>query len=172
MISAEHALQILREEGCSPEVIRHIQTVSEKAVEIAKKISQNNNEVNSELVKVGALLHDIGRSKTHGISHGIEGAKILRERGLEEFTGFAENHLGAGIDSKEAKKLELPPKDYLPKSLEEKIVTYADNLVRKDKLISYQEARQELREELGPNLPALSRFAELHKELKQLGGVE
>ena len=35
-----------------------------------------------------------------------------------------------GIDKEYAKILGLPPKDYLPKTLEEKIVCYADKLIK------------------------------------------
>lgn len=172
MISAERALQILRDEGCSPEVIRHSLAVSKKSVEIARNISDSGHEVDLEKVEIGGLLHDVGRSKTHGISHGVEGAKILRDRGLEEFAGFAENHLGAGIGEKEAKKLGLGERDYLPGSLEEKIVTYGDNLVRGDEIQSYEEGLEELREELGPDYPSVDRFINLHRELSDLGGFD
>lgn len=172
MISPERALQILREEGCSSEVIRHIRAVAEISVEIASRISMAGHDVNQDLVEVGALLHDIGRSRTHDISHGVEGARILRERGLGELAGFAENHLGAGITSREAEGLDIPTRDYLPESLEEKIVTYGDNLIRGDQVISFEEALEELEEGLGEDHPSLERFMKLHEELKELGGVE
>lgn len=172
MISAERTLQILRDEGCSSRVIRHSRTVSEKSVEIARNISDSGHEVDLKRVEIGGLLHDVGRSRTHGISHGVEGAKILRERGLEEFAGFAENHLGAGIGEEEARNLGLGERDYLPESLEEKIVTYGDNLVRGDKIQSYEEGLEELREELGPDHPSVERFIKLHRELSELGGVD
>jgi len=162
----------LREEGCSSEVIQHILAVTEKSLEIARNISENGHEVDLELVEIGALLHDVGRSQTHDISHGVEGARILRERGHEELAGFAENHLGAGITAEEAKKLDIPTKEYLPNSLEEKIVTYGDNLIRGEEAISFEEALDELREDLGPDHPSLERFSKLHEEIKALGGVE
>ena len=125
-----------------------------------------------ELVRIGALLHDVGRSKTHGISHGVEGGRILRERGLSEFSAFAENHIGTGITAEEAEELGIPTKDYMPGSLEEKIVTYGDNLIRGGSVQTYEEAREELGEAVGPDHPSLKRFDELHQELKDLGGLE
>lgn len=172
MISPERAVQILREEGCSSEVIRHTLAVTEKSVEVAQKISDNGHEVDLELVEVGSLLHDVGRSRTHGISHGVKGGQILRERGLDELVGFAENHLGAGITSGEAEGLDIPTKDYLPSSLEEKIVTYSDNLLKSYEVVSYQEALNELEEELGPEHPGAQRFKKLHEEIKRLQGTE
>ena len=39
-------------------------------------------EVDMELVKTGALLHDIGRSQTNGIKHAVVGAELLKVRGF------------------------------------------------------------------------------------------
>lgn len=172
MIKPEEAFQLLREEGCSSEVIEHIKSVRDVSLKIAENIAEEDHNVDIDQVEVGAILHDIGRSKTHDISHGVEGAKILRKKGLEKYAPFAENHLGAGIPEKEAKKLDIPTKNYIPKTLEEKIVTYGDNLIRGDKVQSYEKALQELREELGPNHPSLERFKDIHEELKDLGGLK
>ena len=87
-------------------------------------------EVDMELVKTGALLHDIGRSQTNGIKHAVVGAELLKERGFPwEVVNIVERHIGAGISREEAKVLGLPPKDYLPLTLEEKLVAHADNLI-------------------------------------------
>ena len=81
-----------------------------KALVISKKFP-----VNTFLVKNGALLHDIGRVKTHGIEHAVIGARILKDLGYsKEIVNIVERHIGAGIPIKEAKSLGLPPKDYLP----------------------------------------------------------
>ena len=47
----------------------------------------------------------------------------------ERLALIAERHIGAGITKEEAIELGLPPKDYLPVTLEEKIVAHADNLI-------------------------------------------
>ena len=86
--------------------------------------------VKEEIIKKGALLHDIGRSKTHGITHAVEGAKIVREYGYpEEVQNIVERHIGAGLSEDEAIKLGLPKKSYIPQTIEEKIVAHADNLI-------------------------------------------
>jgi putative nucleotidyltransferase with HDIG domain len=72
-------LQLLKEAGCSDDVINHCKAVRKVAIRIAKKA-----HANIQLVEAGALLHDIGRSKTQGIMHGIEGAKIANTLGLPE----------------------------------------------------------------------------------------
>lgn len=170
MISRDKAISALRDAGCSEEVVEHCLTVEKKALEIAEKIKGNGHDVDLELVRIGAILHDIGRSVTHGISHGIEGARILKDMGLEGFTKFAENHIGAGIPRDEAKKLGLPPKNFLPKSLEEKIVTYADKLVFGHKSVQFEEAREQFKAQLGAeeNHPAVKRLDALHAQIRSL----
>ena len=46
-----------------------------------------------------------------------------------KYVNITLKHIGAGIPSDEAEILELPPGDYMPCTLEEKIVAHADNLI-------------------------------------------
>jgi uncharacterized protein len=138
------------------------------ATKIAKKIEKNSHKIDLKSVSVGALLHDIGRAKTHGVEHGVIGAKILRRMGLRKFTGFAENHIGAGIPAAEAKELGLPVRDFMPRTLEEKVVAYADKMIGGKREISYAEAARWFETELGKDHPALKRFEALHSEIRTL----
>jgi len=86
--------------------------------------------IDKTLVLIGAILHDIGRTKSHGIDHGLVGGQILSElKAGEALKLIAERHIGGGIPRLEAEKLGLPPMDYLPTSIEEKLVCFADKLV-------------------------------------------
>ena len=111
----------------TPENVRdHCKAVYKKAM----KIAANFNDVDEDLIRKGALLHDIGRSRTHGITHAVEGVKIAERYGYDEdVLNIIERHIGAGITESEAEKLGLPKKSYVPQTLEEKIVAHADNLV-------------------------------------------
>ena len=158
-------IELLRENGCSEEVINHCKAVRDLAVRIAGKTNAN-----IELVEAGALLHDIGRSKTHGIKHGIEGAKIARGIGLpERIVRIIERHLGAGIPKDEAVKLGLPNRNYIPKTLEEKIVAHTDNLIDKGKK---QTIEKEVEKALKKGLKQLAeRLITLHNELSDICGM-
>jgi len=117
---------LLEREHTPKNVIDHCKAVYEKAM----KIAANFDNVDEDLIRKGALLHDIGRSKTHGITHAIEGVKIAEKYGYDEdVLNIIERHIGAGITEEEAEKLGLPKKSYVPQTLEEKIVAHADNLV-------------------------------------------
>jgi len=163
----EEALELLKRAGCSEEVIEHCKTVEKVAVKLAEQISKFR-EVDVEQVRIGSLLHDIGRARTHGIRHGVEGGQILRNMGAGEFVRFAENHIGAGIPAEEAEKLGLPRRDFVPSTLEEKIVAYADKLVVGNKVVPFEKALEIFREELGEGHPALARLRALHEEIEAL----
>ena len=147
------ALDLLRKSGCSSDVIEHCLAVAAYAREIAIDIRNCAREkkahvnIDIDLVYMGGLLHDIGRSRTHGISHAVEGVKIAIENGLDEkLINIIERHIGAGILEQEAAALGLPPKDYMPLTLEEKIVAHADNLISGTRIGSIDELVSGLRE--------------------------
>lgn len=120
-------IELLRATGVSDDDIKHCVKVAEKALEIVRRISAN---IDDELVGRGALFHDLGKSKTHEIEHGRIGAEIGCQLGLpKEITDIMEKHIRGGLTEEEAREFGLPAKDYSLKSLEEKIVIYADRLV-------------------------------------------
>lgn len=104
-------------------VIEQSLDVLERSLELHDKFGGD-----LKLIVAGALLHDVGRSVTHGVEHGIEGGKIARDEGWhEELAKIIERHIGGGITKEEAKEQDIPVKDYVPESLEEKIICHADN---------------------------------------------
>ncbi len=171
MIGRDKALRALHEAGCSEQVIQHCLTVESTALGLANRIRANGHIIDLGLVSVGGLLHDIGRSKTHGITHGVVGGKILRKMGLKDLARFAECHIGAGIPAAEAKKMGLPPKNYMPKTIEEKVVTYADKLVIGDRVGPYDEVLKLFKEDLGLKHPAVDRLMRLHQDMQILMNV-
>lgn len=119
-------IEILKKEKTPQNVIDHSIAVCKKAMQIAENFPQSDKD----LIRKGALLHDIGRSRTHGITHAVEGVEIARKYGYpEEVLNIIERHIGAGITKEEAADLGLFEKSYVPQSLEEKIVAHADNLI-------------------------------------------
>ena len=162
----DECLHLLRIYGCSDSVINHCLAVRDLAVKIA-----SYTDANIALVEVGALLHDIGRGKTHGITHAIEGADIARSLDLPpEIVNIIERHLGAGIPKQEAVTIGLPDKDYLPVTLEEKIVTHADNLIEDNKKvpISLEIKKAENKQKYS----YAKRLRLLHDELSQICGID
>src|SRR6056297_1650132 len=109
MLTPSDALRLLEEAGCAAKVIRHCRVVSKIAVEIAVAHIDSGKEVDIDIVELGALLHDIGRSRTHGIRHALEGVSIAEDIGLDpRLVLIIRNHIGAGITREEALILGLP----------------------------------------------------------------
>ncbi|MHA1317739.1 MAG: hypothetical protein ACTSPP_06270, partial [Candidatus Heimdallarchaeaceae archaeon] len=69
----------------------------------------------------------------------------------ERIINIVKNHIGTGIPKKEAKKLDLPEDDYIPKTIEEEIVSFADNLSKGEKEISFEEAKELFVKKFGHN---------------------
>ncbi|MEM3578892.1 MAG: TIGR00295 family protein [Candidatus Bathyarchaeia archaeon] len=165
----EQALIFLRESGCSRNVVKHCEAVADLAVEIAKKCMEKGLAVNLELVEMGALLHDIGRAKTHSVHHALTGAQIAKALSLPEpIIAIIKRHVGGGITAEEAKKLGWPKDVYTPQTLEEKIVAYADKLIEGSKRVSIEETIEKFSKELPP--PAIARIKKLHREMSTLIG--
>jgi uncharacterized protein len=167
--SREQAIQLLRDNKCSPKVIKHCKAVAELALETAEKCKKNGLNVNLDLVEIGALLHDIGRSKTHSVHHAVVGAEILTEAGLPEpMISIVKRHVGGGITSNEAAQLGWSKDVYAPVAIEEKIVSYADKLIAKAKRVPIEVTIAELAEE--GRREAAERVLALHKEIAGLIG--
>ena len=166
-------VRLLREVGCDEGVVKHCCAVAELALEIANR---HYNKIDEKLIFRGALLHDLGRARSHGIDHGFVGGELARELGLEEkLVRIIQRHVGAGITAEEAKEVGLPPVDFVPETMEEKIVAHADNLIDDWRRMSLEEAITDLKAKLGAKHPALARMIALHKDVsgegQQLGIV-
>ncbi len=157
-------VKVLIAAGCSSDVVAHCKAVSNVALSIARRVKIT---ADPNLVRKGSLFHDIGRSKTQGIDHAVEGVAIARNLGFpDELVNIIERHIGAGITAKEAVRLGLPEKDYLPHTVEEKIVSYADNLVNGTREMQFYEALDRFKEILGPDHEGVELFIRQHHEIQ------
>lgn len=168
--SRERAIQLLVENGCSLNVVNHCVAVAELARETAEGLKKKGLPVDLELVEIGALLHDIGRSKTHSVNHGFEGAKIAENAGLPEpIVSIIKRHVGAGITPEEAEALGWPSNDvYAPVTLEEKVVSYADVLIDGGKRVPVELTIEQFSRKGYPK--AAERVRKLHDEIVALIG--
>ena len=166
--SREQAIELLRKNNCPTKTINHTIAVADLAMEIATKIEKKGIKVNLTLVEAGALLHDIGRSKTHAVDHGVAGAQIAESEGLpEQVVKIIKRHVGGGITAKEAEKFGWPNDVYEPVTLEEKIVSYADKLIDGSKRVPIDLEIERLQVE---HKDAAERVRKLHGEITSLMG--
>ena len=167
MPTEEQCLRLLREEGCARNVIEHVCTVERIALEIAVR-----SGADLQMVKAGALLHDVGRCHRHDALHASEGAQIAMDRGLPDpLVRIIRRHIAAGLTHEEAEAIGLPPGDYMPETLEEKIVCHADNLVKGTKGV--QTLEQAIEEMLRRGYPVTAeRMKAMHAELSAACGID
>lgn len=129
-------------------LLHHSQQVQQKA--IACLTCHPELSLDAALVRNGALLHDIGIFRTdapgihcygthHYLLHGILGGALMREQGHEEMARICERHTGTGLRACVFEKRGLPvperlqndPDAFMPESLEEQLVCYADKFFSK-----------------------------------------
>lgn len=154
---------LLFKAGCSSSVVKHSMAVERLATSLAARLPFS---IDMEVVRLGALFHDIGRGRSHGIDHAVIGVDIGRAFGLPgPVLMIIERHIGAGITAAEAERLGLPKKDYIPLTPEEKIVSYADNLIIGTEKIGYHRALERFRNMLGPDHEGVKMFIKQHDEI-------
>lgn len=123
-------------------LLLHSRQVAAKAMEVLD--AHPEIEADREFVYEAAMLHDIGILHTHApgigcmgtepyICHGRLGAEMLRREGLPAHARVAERHTGTGLTAETicSQGLPLPPMDFLPETIEEQIVCYADKFFSK-----------------------------------------
>ncbi len=160
-------IRILRRAGCRHRVVVHCCTVRAVADVMLARIPS----ADADLAVAGALLHDIGRSVDHSIAHAYRGAEMLAELDLDpRLTEIVRRHTGAGLDDRDVEEMGLPPGDYIPRTIEEKIVAHADNMVSDNRVITHRRAVDRLRDR-GADRGA-DRIEALHRELSELCGFD
>jgi len=165
------AIEILGKAGCSKRVIEHCRYVARFSVKVTKALQKKGENVDVQLVEIGGLLHDIGRSKTHTVDHGFIGSQIARSLNLpQSVVKIIERHVGGGVPKDEAKQLGWPPRDYLPRTWEERIVCYADKRVEGLRIMPIEQALEKYVARLGRNHPAIDRIKKLHEEIVAMVG--
>ena len=130
-------------------LLTHSRQVADRALAILQLHPEwvEHSEVDPVFVEEAAMLHDIGvvlcdAPKIHClgkhayIEHGYLGAEILRREGLPKHADVAERHTGTGITIEQImrEQLPIPLQDYTPRTLEERLICYADKFYSKTKL--------------------------------------
>lgn len=154
--------------------MRHSRSVAREAMDIAHS---HHLPIEDSDIITAAMLHDIGIFLTNApsigcegsepyIRHGILGAKLLREEGWDEkFVRVAELHTGAGLTAQEieAQNLPLPHRDFLPATMLEKLICYADKFYSKGGSMERKPLDKVVKGMKKFGSATAQRFSELHK---------
>ena len=140
-------------------LISHSNLVTEKAL----KIAHRRKDLNPDLIFIeeASMVHDLGIFKTNApdlfcfgeypyLCHGYLGCEILTAEGYPEHGLVCERHTGVGITTEEiiAKKLPLPLRDFVPVSVEEQIVCFADKFFSKSGDLFHEKSVAEVRKSI------------------------
>jgi uncharacterized protein len=155
--------------GCDDYIIQHDLLVMNISDKMIKELKRAGVDIDEKSILRGAILHDIGRSKEHSVRHGFLGGEILRKDGYDrKVIKIVENHVGGGIDKQDCAKLGLPERDFIPTSLEEKIVCLADKYVEDNQIKPLQETISKFDKILGEGNKANKRILKIKKEIELL----
>ena len=157
-------------------LVTHSRQVAGLAVALAKRyIAQHPDaHIDLDFVHEAAMLHDIAVFQTYApgigcygdqpyIKHGVLGRELLDQLGLPRHALVCERHTGAGISADDIvnQHLDLPLRDMLPITLEEKVICYADKFYSKSH-ITRMKTIEKTRQSLAKFGPGTSqRFEEL-----------
>ena len=156
-------------------LITHSTLVMKRAVSICD--AHPELKMDRQFIIEAAMLHDIGifRCNAPGIEcfgtepyicHGLIGGKIMRAEGYPRHARVCERHTGSGLTKNEiiSQNLPLPHQDFLPETLEEKLICYADKFFSKsrpDHILDLNTIRTDM---LRHGEAQLQRFDALHSQ--------
>jgi uncharacterized protein len=124
----------------------HAVKVASLALEMAGRHPELG--IDRQFVEEAAMLHDLGifltdapRIHCYGsesyLCHGYLGAELLRSLGYERHARVCERHTGTGLTKEQILEngWNLPVKDFVPETLEEQLICFADKFYSKTKYL-------------------------------------
>ena len=124
----------------------HAAKVASLALEMARRHPEL--DIDLQFVEEAAWLHDLGifltdapRIYCYGteayLCHGYLGAELLRSLGYERHARVCERHTGTGLTKEviAANGWNLPVKDFVPETIEEQLICFADKFYSKTKYL-------------------------------------
>lgn len=133
----------------------HARKVTDMALEMATRHPEL--DIDTEFVREAAMLHDIGIFLTDApriycfgtedyICHGYLGGELLRSLGMERHARVCERHTGTGLRKEKIaeNKWNIPVKDFVPETLEEQLVCFADKFFSKTRYLEHPRTFEEV----------------------------
>ncbi len=141
-------------------IVAHSIQVSRVAILIADSLNEAGAQLDNDLIRASALLHDITKTRSFETEepHDITGAELLNERGYPDVG----NIIGQHVRLNEYFRTSVP--------LEEEIVNYADKRVLHDKIVSLEERMEYIMRKYGKEAENRQRILWLWKKTEELEG--
>ncbi|MBR2416411.1 MAG: HDIG domain-containing protein [Bacteroidaceae bacterium] len=133
---------------CDNELKRIYLVHARKVAALALEMAARHPELgmDAKFIEEAAMLHDIGIFLTDApriycfgdkpyICHGYLGAQLLRSIGYPRHAAVCERHTGTGLTKEqiEHEGWPLPARDFIPVTLEEQLICFADKFYSKTK---------------------------------------
>ncbi len=154
----QECIGLLKRNNTPQNIIEHCTAVSAFAVSLAEKLERKGIHVNKPLIEAAAMLHDIEKLKPE---HAKAGYSLLVSLGYPEIAAVVKTH---GLEN-------FTDDSFLPRTIEQKIVFYADKRLHNASIVSLEQRFDYIRKKY--NFPEIRQefdYAEnVEKELEQLG---
>jgi len=132
ILSREESMKLLAEYGQKAAWTKHCLAVADAVARVGDILAKIR-PIDISFLWSAALLHDIGRYVTHDpILHGVEGYKLLSMLGHEREAHICASHILFGLNAAEATQLGLPNRDFMPCTIEERLIPLIDYLIEYD----------------------------------------
>ena len=149
---------LIREMGMMDHIVDHSEQVCRVAVCLAEKLCHEGIDLNIELIRASALLHDITKTRSFETreNHAETGGKFLQERGFNEVGHIIAQHV----------KLDTYVASGSP--VEAEIVNYADKRVLHDQIVLLTDRLAYILERYGDGMESRERIMGLWGKSKEL----
>ncbi len=137
----------------------HAQNVTALALELAARHPELH--LDTDFIEEAAMLHDIGIFLTDAprihcfgdkpyICHGYLGAELLRSEGFPHHAAVCERHTGTGLTKEQILRegWPLPARDFVPVTMEEQLICFADKFYSKTKFLEQARTLQQVVESM------------------------
>ncbi|MEW6262352.1 MAG: HD domain-containing protein [Thermodesulfobacteriota bacterium] len=112
-------------------VIRHSRTVCGVAMYLAGKLVKKGYDLDLDLIRAAALLHDITKSHSfkRPLDHALTGAKLLKKLGYHEVAAIVRQHVRLSRSRPRGRISEVEVVNYADKRVvEDRITTLSDRI--------------------------------------------
>ena len=156
--SSKECYGLIREMGMMDHIVDHSEQVCRVAVYLADKLNHKGIDLNLELIRASALLHDITKTRSFRTkeNHAETGGKFLQERGFIEVGHVIAQHV----------KLDTYVASNSPVGAE--IVNYADKRVLHDQIVSLKDRMAYILERYADGMGSRERILGLWAKSKDL----
>lgn len=123
-LTVEECFDLLKKYNTPPHVVRHCKAVADAAVKLALALNENGSNLDIDLIRGAALIHDIARVEEH---HEERGAQIIRALGYDDEAEIIGAHMIYDLKKEidELKEIDL--------------VCFGDRVVKEDKYVGLAE---------------------------------